>query len=129
MHPACAYARVSIRTNLRIQITTYGDVTAVPVQWHKHRAAYTDMPNMRSFVEVTTRTMSGDSTNSKQLALAKGTYRTKLADLCGGVVIGSSFRGAYHVPNRSPCTYRSGVRHASSTKLQAGWPTKRSTVG
>ena len=34
----------------------YGDVTAVPMQ-HKHRAAYTDMPNMRPFVEVNTRAL------------------------------------------------------------------------
>ena len=40
--------------------TAYGDVTAVPMQWHKHRAAYTDMPDMRSFVEVTTRSMNGE---------------------------------------------------------------------
>ena len=35
----------------------YGEGTAVPVQWQKHRAAYTDMPNMRPFVEVNTRAL------------------------------------------------------------------------
>ena len=34
---------------------TYGTATAVPVQWYKHRAAYTDMPNMHPFVGATTR--------------------------------------------------------------------------
>ena len=33
-----------------------------------------------------------DSTKSKQLALAKRTYRTKLIDLHGGVVFGSLFK-------------------------------------
>ena len=40
--------------------TAYGNVTAVPMQWHKHHAAYTDMPNMCPFVDVTTRGMNGE---------------------------------------------------------------------
>ena len=47
--------------------------------------------------------MGRDSTKPNQLALAKGTYQTKLADLCGGVVIGSTFRGASY-QSQSPCT-------------------------
>ena len=31
----------------------------MPVQCQKHRAAYTDMPNMHPFVEATTRAIGG----------------------------------------------------------------------